>query len=344
MSIAAYREFLIGRLAEAVRMAWRDRKPARVSWGLGHAVIGHNRRAVYSDGTSKMYGAVAQTGFSHIEGYENHTLQCLFFRDAQNRITGIAVLVPCPSQEIEGESFVSADFWADARAELRKAYGQIFIYPMTGAAGDQSPHLLLRKDSENRARERRGLTRTGEIARRIAAGVGEAMEGETTPVERGAFAHRAGEMPLPHWKVSDSEAEAARRELARLEALPESDRTAQFHIYQQTSIVKRHERQRKEPFYRAEVHVIRLGDVAIATNPFELYLDYGLRMEARSRAIQTFVVQLAPGSGGYLPTRRAVEGGGYGAVATGSEVGPEGGQVLVDKTLEWIDSLWEAKR
>jgi len=42
-----------------------------------------------------------------------------------------------------------------------------------------------------------------------------------------------------------------------------------------------------------EIHVIRLGDMAIATNRFELYLDFGIRIKARSKAVQTFVVQLA---------------------------------------------------
>jgi hypothetical protein len=39
-----------------------------------------------------------------------------------------------------------------------------------------------------------------------------------------------------------------------------------------------------------EVHVIRLGDMVIATNRFELYLDFGIRVKARSPAVQTFVV------------------------------------------------------
>ena len=37
-----------------------------------------------------------------------------------------------------------------------------------------------------------------------------------------------------------------------------------------------------------EVHIIRIGDVVIATNPFELYLDYGMRIKGRSPAVQTF--------------------------------------------------------
>ena len=66
-------------------------------------------------------------------------------------------------------------------------------------------------------------------------------------------------------------------------------------------------------------------------------------MQARSRAQQTFVIQLA-GPGTYLPTSKAVTGGGYSAVCQSSAVGPEGGQLLVERTLALIDELWkEAK-
>ena len=88
------------------------------------------------------------------------------------------------------------------------------------------------------------------------------------------------------------------------------------------------------------VHVVRIGDLAIATNPFELHLDYGMRIKARSKAVQTFTVELANGYYGYLPTKGPVAGGAYGAIPESNEVGPEGGQELVERTLELIDSLW----
>jgi hypothetical protein len=88
-----------------------------------------------------------------------------------------------------------------------------------------------------------------------------------------------------------------------------------------------------------EAHVIRIGDIVIATNPFELYLDYGLRIKARSPAVQTFIVQLA-GSGTYLPTSRSIAGGAYGAVPASTLVGPAGGEEFVEKTLEMINKSW----
>jgi hypothetical protein len=56
--------------------------------------------------------------------------------------------------------------------------------------------------------------------------------------------------------------------------------------------------------------------------------------------VQTFVIQLT-GSGGYLPTVRAVGGGGYSAVIQSSRIGPEGGQVLVERTVAAIEELWK---
>ena len=71
----------------------------------------------------------------------------------------------------------------------------------------------------------------------------------------------------------------------------------------------------------AEVHVLRLGDVAICTNPFELFLDFGIQMKSRSTAMQTFVIQLVHGAG-YVPTEKAVRGGGYSAIIQSSGSAP----------------------
>ncbi len=98
------------------------------------------------------------------------------------------------------------------------------------------------------------------------------------------------------------------------------------------------------PFYLtdsvdpAEFHVIRLGDIAIATNPFEIFMDYGNLMKVQSKAVLTLVVQLSCHHSGYLPTERAVKGGGYSA--DNYLVGPEGGYKLVDETVKRINEMW----
>ena len=110
--------------------------------------------------------------------------------------------------------------------------------------------------------------------------------------------------------------------------------------------MKQYEAQEDRQVYPVELHVIRLGDVVLTTNPFELFVDYGFRIEGRSKARMTIIVQLSGGDyAGYLPTQRAVEGEGYrGYSAMVTNVGPEGGQVLVNKSVDVIDSLWEKEK
>jgi hypothetical protein len=83
--------------------------------------------------------------------------------------------------------------------------------------------------------------------------------------------------------------------------------------------------------------------LAIATNPFELYLDFGIQIKARSKSVQTCTVQLANGYYQYLPTERSVARGAYGAIPESNQIAPKGGRELVERTLELIDSLWAEK-
>lgn len=84
----------------------------------------------------------------------------------------------------------------------------------------------------------------------------------------------------------------------------------------------RYEHQQNTDLHDAEVHVIRLGEIAFATNSFELFLDYGNRIRARSKAQQTFLIQLCCGSDGYLPTEKAERGSHYSAYVSSGGNGP----------------------
>ena len=47
------------------------------------------------------------------------------------------------------------------------------------------------------------------------------------------------------------------------------------------------------------------------------------------------------GFGGCLATERAQAGGRYSAVPQSNIIGPEGGRMLVDKTVEIVNELWK---
>ncbi len=307
MTPAEYVKFAADRIAKAAVEAWNSRTPAGVSWGLGQAVVGHNRRAVYfkpvpskfGTGTAIMYGETNREDFSSIEGYEDHGLEMLFLWDEQKKLTGMLLNVACPSQETEHNKQLSADFWYEVRVELHKRYGNdVYVFAQCAAAGDISPHLLWREKAEMEMLKRKGISRRQEIGLRIANAVDDIFPYMQKDIKtKVIFRHFAGEFNLPL---------------------------------------------RDGRNYSTRVHVIRLGDVAIASNPFELFLDFGIRIKARSKAVLTFMVQLTDGHGSYVPTAKAEAGGGYSAILRSNRVGSEGGQILVNETVKRINSMWES--
>ena len=90
-----------------------------------------------------------------------------------------------------------------------------------------------------------------------------------------------------------------------------------------------------------EVHHIRFDDIAISTNSFELFLTYGNLIRARSKAKQTFLIQLCAGDHGYLPTEEAEKHGHYSAYVSSGVVGHEGGDVLVRDAVCEINRMFE---
>jgi hypothetical protein len=331
--------WMTDQIAAAIGQAWKNRAKAKVGWGQGQAVVARNRRAVYANGTAVMYGRTDTPEFRALESMEDHELEVLFVWDQQEKLMATAINTACPAQEVENLSVIHADFWHPVREILREKCGNhLAILGLTGAGGDVSPHLMYGKAADERARKLRGLDRLGEIARRIVRGWEEALEVAQRDI-RGdvVFRHLVEEIELPYRRITPAEASQAAQEAAKYADNPAERWNFEWHH----RVVKQFEKQQAgiEEKFRMELHAIRLGDVALVTNPFELYSDYGIQIKARSPALQTFVISLT-GSAGYLPTERAVRGGGYGAVPQSTPVGPEGGQILVDRTIEALTKLW----
>lgn len=370
MTAVEFQDFLADRVVDAVEESWQLRQPGSVCWGYGHAVVGHNRRAVYFDDLSqrpdfvespgtktekhaRMYGEMNDPRISGLEGYVDHSVNLLFTFDQQQRLTGAIYNLPCTSQETEGMDVISADFWHEVRIELRKRHGEhLSLLPLCAPAGDLSPHLMYNKAAEQRMLQLKNRTSRQEIAERLAAAFDEtlawALHDRREQVD---LHHVVRTIALTRRRISEEEYRDARAGLAALEQIvPAADARDEYMTqdsvlfarkYRCRRIIARYAEQQQHPDLPMELHVIRLGDIAFATNPFELFLDYGLRIIARSPALQTFLVQLAAGGmPSYLATHKAVAGESYSACLYCNEVGPDGGQQLVDETVTTLNALW----
>jgi hypothetical protein len=156
--------------------------------------------------------------------------------------------------------------------------------------------------------------------------------------------HKMDTLMLPYRKMTEAEYAEAKIEGEKLkkEIAANSSKASLLQAQQlwYEAAATRFIQQYTNPKMESEIHVIRIGDAVICTNPFELFTEYGMRIQGLSKAIQTFVVQLA-GAHNYLPTSEAEKSGGYSVIMQSSFVGSEGGEILVDRTVKIINAMWE---
>jgi len=109
--------------------------------------------------------------------------------------------------------------------------------------------------------------------------------------------------------------------------------------------MKRYESYKRGDRFHTELHVLAIDDIAFVTSPFELYMDFMHRIQARSPFTQTFNIQLTGNEyesrSGYLATERGIQGGGYSSSRYCNVVSPQGGQELVEATLTRLQALFD---
>ena len=187
-----------------------------------------------------------------------------------------------------------------------------------------------------------------EIANRIANAVDETFPIASKNIcNKAILNHECVQVRLPIWKLTQEHVELAKKEidiwqekLGKLEPnlLNADYSNAYTYVSYFKNIIERYEQQAGTDEFLTEVNITRLGDVAFTTNHFELLLDFGQRIKTHSWALQTFLVQLA-GVGTYLAPHRSC-GQGYGATPMDGEVGPEGGNALVEQTLRRVNAMF----
>ena len=246
---------------------------------------------------------------------------------------------------------------------MREKLGEnIHLLALPGAAGDQCPRDLVRWvnpetpiDDPHVKRpnyiERKAdpsmfdISGCNRVGKRIANEIISVYEEITDLKDEAVFEHKIIDLDLPLRKATMEEYNEAVREIEyyveknKDKASFDYEDNARMYVYAGT--IQRFREQQFKEIFTIETHIIRFGNISISTNPFELFLDYGNRIKARSKSEQSFIVELCCGKGGYLPTEKAQKAGHYSAYITSGVVGYEGGDLLVRETISEINKLWE---
>ena len=322
------------------------------------------------NGHGVMYGKTNDAMFSHYEAGADHFLNAMFTYDKDGKVTGVVVNVPCPSQVSEMLTVQSADFWHDVRVAVRKEFGEhVYVLPQCAAAGDLSPRILHYKAAQARRMKlkygveydpkgsahlpEKGFAERKDIAERILEGLKDIYSWSKKEILTDCPVRHLSKMAvLSKRMVTEEEKAWCENKIQELADQVPDPADVDPEVYRKKKsrydsvknrnmrVLKQYEEQKDDPTINMMLHVAQIGEIAFASNRFELYQDYMHRIQARSPFMQTFVIQLAGDEGAtYVATERAARNKGYSASIYCNHVGPEGGQEWVESCLDILKDM-----
>lgn len=221
-----------------------------------------------------------------------------------------------------------------ARRLIREAYGPLPVVFFNGALGDIAMRQQMWPQTTAQVREaavvRLGSALAGETLRLIH---------EMRPQADITLRHLRSELDLPVRLPDAATVAAGRAVLARCDV---GEAVVGQKAIFAWGPVALHDQFADHPFDRLAFHALRIGDLALATHPFELFCQFQLDLKRRSPARDTAWLGLTDGYGGYLPTLPAALGGGYSGVPFAwARFDPEVGHRVVDAVASLLHDLWK---
>ena len=321
-------------ILDAAVRAVRNLAPVDIFSGTGQMDhMGWNRRAMFRDGSSRMYSDSETPGFIGLEGPRDPALPVLFARDTGGVIKVVVVNFATHPNCLEGESFYSADLPGEVRRQLKALLGPtVVVVYLTGAGGNVAPSILDPLEADQPWRGETGVRRSGlYLAGEAAKVIASATHPIKAPVLR--VLQTKLQIPIRPWPKPG----------AINDPFPWCKERPDTRRYYEAAKAEWPERTAKRNPVPIMVNVIRVGDTAFCTNPSEFFVEHGLTIRKQSPARVTFVTELTDGYCGYVPTKKAFSRGGYETwPAPTSQLAPVAGKQITTATGRLLKKAFHA--
>lgn len=326
-----YMNTLAQAIVEAVTVAWRDRFPARVGVGAGHVEgVGVNRRSSDQKPVDEQVGIIKVT-------------------DTDARTRAVLMNYSCHPTVLGPDNLeVTGDFPAFAVKEIESGLGDDgFAMFVNGTQGNISMGHSSELSAIGIITPGRTFARAAELGHLLAAATQTALPAihvDDRPVLKALTLPVT--LPLKHYPTVDETLKLLHEAEARLSALTSNNgdntdevrraRSEQLYasinnFYARETIVF------SDGALPIELQGLRIDDAVFVAVPAEVFVEIGLHIKERASS-PTFIVGIANGYIGYLPTAAAHEVGGYEVVS--SKCRPEAEGVLVDQVLKLQQQLF----
>jgi hypothetical protein len=343
--LGQYQAFLAQRIADGIQRAVNNLEPARVAWGAGSLPQQvFNRRWFMKPGphlanpfggtdTVQMNPRAGSPDLIKPAGPTDPEIRFLSVQSESGR--PLALLANYSLHYVGGvpNGHVSADYFG------------VFARRMIGLLGhgsDTAPFVPMLSNGTsgniNNIDFRGGQKRLPDYARmelvanQVAAEVFGAMQGlehrDALPLK---MVQR--ELTLETRRPTPTLIAWAKEVLSRPEGAPQKH--PRERIYAERTL----RMARMPPRIDVPLQALRIGDLAVVAMPFEVFVEIGLELKARSPFPATFAMSLANGSYGYLPTAEHHELGGYETWLGTNQVEVQTAPKMVAQLLEMLADL-----
>jgi len=327
-----YHEWAVRQIATAVCEADRCREEALIAVGSGHEDVGaHNRRFRMSNGRSYTHPGKMNPNILEPAGPIDPEVGVVAAWRPDGTLLGCVVNYACHGTTSPGGT--SADWVYYMETTIRGAMGcDAVTVLLNGACGDvtQVDNRSPRESEGGEKWSRHVGARVGAEAVKVLV---TAAPGHTAPVAASAKTLNFGR------RVPSPESLEKCRKLVEV-GLKDGKRTPEWTFAKERLVLDY--LVRKAPTVPVEVQAVQVGPAVFLANPAEYFCQLGLDIKAGSRFPFTFVVELANGGVGYVPTEEAfaATGGGYETVLTSySNLDPKAGPEIAQACIELARSL-----
>ncbi|HCN77533.1 MAG TPA: hypothetical protein DIT13_10120 [Verrucomicrobiales bacterium] len=345
MEISPYQRFVARRIADGVRRARNLLRPAEIAFGRvdapEHVFI---RRWFMKEGTAPTnpFGKIDQVKMNppggspdlvEPAGVTDPAVSFFVLREPGGSLIALYSAYSLHYVGGVGSGHISADYYGMYCAALEKRHtraddGPPFVAMMANGTSGDVNNVNFRQP-----RPRKGPY---EQMRHVAEDVAAKVHGALSGLEwsnAASLAARYRELDVK-WRTIEpellawaKETEAAAPRIQGKTNLPLAYAGRVQHLA------------KASPQTRFPAQVLRIGDICIGSSPCETFAETGLEFKKRSPFPKSFMVELAHGYYGYMPTPRHFPLGGYETWPGTNNVEPQASVKLMDALLEMAAEL-----
>jgi hypothetical protein len=339
-----YQKFVAQRIADGVRRAINNLRPAQIAFGTAEAPEHvFNRRWFMKEGTVpvnpfgkidkvKMNPPGGSPNLTESAGPTDPTISFLALREPGGKLISVYSAYSLHYVGGVGNGDISADYYGMYCAALAKLqnttdYDPPFVAMMANGTSGDINNINFRAPRPSMP----PYAKMREVAEDVAAKVSGALTKvewkDSAPLDA-----RFQELQLA-WRTIDPELLAWAKDK---QANPPANAKSDLSFIYAGRVLRLAEA--KSPAL-IPLQVFRIGDTCIGTFPCETFAEIGLEFKKRSPAAHSFMVELNHGYYGYLPTPRHFELGGYETWPGTNYLEPQASVKMLNALLEMTSEI-----